>query len=72
MPPSVWFGALIELFDPWITVCVNGAGALVELRLRPSPGGLDASVSWTVRGCSATDVLDVEPWESRAVRISSR
>ena len=25
-----------------------------------------------MRGCNITDVLEIEPWESRAVRISSR
>src|SRR6188508_2262917 len=55
-----------------MTVRVNGAVAVSELSDSCRPGGDEARVTDTVRGCSSTLVVPVAPPESVAVSFSSR
>src|SRR5882757_4073968 len=73
--PSVRFcraGALIELFDPTITVRVNGATCVVLPTVSCAPVGLDWNVSTTVRGFSRTVVVPTFPSESVARSVRSK
>ena len=47
-------GALIVLAEFWITVRVNGAGALKASSASGMPGGLEANVRSTVFGSRRT------------------
>jgi len=65
-------GALTVLFEPTMTVRVNGAVCPVPPTTSRAPPGVDWNVSATVRGFSRT-VFDVRcPSESVAVRVRSR
>src|SRR6266540_1961390 len=71
-PKICGLGALIELFEPTITVRVNGAVPAVPPTTSSAPVGLELNVSTTVCGSSRTVVLTACPSESVAVSTRSK
>jgi hypothetical protein len=73
VPPSVCGeGALIEFFEPTITVREKGVVPLELPTVSLSPAGSDSKLSSTVFGSSRTLLVSVKPPESVAVSLSSR
>jgi hypothetical protein len=72
LPRRVWGdGALRVFLEPWITVRLNGVGAVVPFSPSVSPEGCDCSVKVVVRGSSTTLSVPFNPAVSVAVSDNS-